>query len=179
MTAAGAAAVIRTLRYAAGALLAAAVIAVIWRPPLEARLPDEAAGSLAGDSLTALPTAAAERGGDTRLIIDHNIFATSRRAPSRRYAPDAGAGPAPMADVSAFADPMLGTAPPTLLGTVLQDGNARALLLAPGDSAARFYSVGERVAGFRVRTIESRRVVLVGPTGRIVLDLSKPNEDKP
>jgi hypothetical protein len=161
------------------AAIAVAVGALVWRPSLEADLPDEATGALVGDSTGAFASVAPARAGDAQRITASNIFAASRHAPVRRFAPgraapdDAGAD----AESGTAYDPALAGEAPTLLGTVLDALGDRALLLAPQvDSSARFYRVGERVGSYRVRRIEAGRVVLDGPTGRLVLELLKPNE---
>lgn len=165
---------------AAAALSALAVFAVVWQPSLEAKLPDEAAGALIGDSVPAFTAAGTARVQAADRIIANNVFATARRAPGRRFAPRAAAANEPAADAGLVFDPMSAAESPSLLGTVLDALGDRALILAPAvDSSARFYRVGERVGPYRVRRIEAGRVMLDGPSGRIVLELLKPNEARP
>ncbi len=172
----------RLLRAASVAVLTVAVSALLWRPSLDAELPDEATGTLTADSALAFPPVSAVRAGDAQRIVANNLFAASRRAPGRRYAPasDAAATPDATGDPGIVFDPLYSNDAPALLGTVIDALGARALVLAPAaDSAARFYRVGERVGTYRVRRIEPGRVVLDGPAGRIVLELLKPNEARP
>lgn len=163
------------------AAIAVGGVALIWQPRLEARLPAEAAGALLGDAATEFPPVPPDRVGDASRITASNIFAASRRAPSRRYAPGSELARASGAvtDVGTVLDPMFGGDTPSLLGTVLDALGDRALILAPQvDSIARFYKVGERLGLYRVRRIEAGRVLLDGPNGRVVLEL-KPNEARP
>jgi hypothetical protein len=172
----------RVLRVASVVAIAVAVAALLWRPSLEAALPDEAAGTLAADSALTFVPLPADRAGDAQRIVANNLFATSRRPPGRRYAPanDADSTPAAVGDAGMAYDPMYATDAPALLGTVIDALGARALILTPAvDSAPRFYRVGERTGAYRVRRIEAGRVWLDGPSGRIVLQLLKPNEARP
>lgn len=172
----------RLLRVASVIALAIALAALLWRPSLEAELPDEAAGTLAADSALTFAPLPADRAGDAQRIVENNLFATSRRPPGRRYAPatDAAATPEAVGDAAMAYDPAYGNDTPALLGTVIDALGARALLLTPSaDSAPRFYRAGDRAGAYRVRRIEAGRVVLDGPSGRIVLQLLKPNEARP
>jgi hypothetical protein len=180
MTAARSERLTRAAWIAAAALAALAVFGVVWQPALEAKLPDEAAGALIGDSVPAFNAAGNARMQAADRIIANNVFAATRRAPGRRFSPRAAAANEPAADAGLVFDPTYATEAPSLLGTVLDALGDRALILAPAvDSSARFYRVGERVGPYRVRRIEARRVMLDGPTGRIVLELFKPNEARP
>jgi hypothetical protein len=172
---------VRALRLASLAALAVGALALLWRPRLEAALPDDG-NALAGDSTLTFPAQQEARAGDAQRVVANNVFASSRRAPVRRYAPatDASAGPdAAGSDPGIAFDPMLSPDAPSLMGTVIDALGTRALLLAPAvDSLPRFYTVGDRVGSYRVRRIEAGRLTLDGPTGRIVLHL-KPNEARP
>lgn len=182
MTAARSEQLTRLLRVASVVALTIAGSALLWRPALDAELPDEAAGTLAADSALAFVPLPADRAGDAQRMVANNLFAASRRPPGRRYAPgnDAGGTPDAAGDAGMVFDPALAADTPTLLGTVIDALGARALIQAPAaDSVARFYRVGERVGAYRVRRIEAGRVVLDGPSGRIVLQLLKPNEARP
>jgi hypothetical protein len=123
-----------------------------------------------------LPDAAA-----AELVIASNIFSSSRRAPATRYDPYAPppdpyaptlqeyGTPEPMADAP---DP---DAVPRLFGIVTGPAGPAALLrLDPASPQARLYRAGERGAAYRVEKIEGQEVVLVGPSGRIVLRLAPP-----
>jgi len=160
------------------AALIVAAAALVWQPSLDAEIPDESAGAVAGDSLFAFPPVPAARAGDALRVTTGNVFAASRRAPARRYAPAsdaATAGGASSQDNAAF-DPTTAGDAPSLLGTVLDALGDRALMLVSQvDSHPRFFRVGERAGSYRVRRIEAGRVVLDGPNGRLVLEL-KPNE---
>lgn len=173
---------VRALRAVSIVAIGVALLALPWRPALQATLPDQASGALAGDSMLAFPASHPARAGDAQRIVANNMFAASRRAPGRRYAPASDASAAPDAAVSdpgIVFDPALAADAPSLLGTVIDALGARALLLVPAvDSLPKFYSVGERLGTYRVRRIEAGRVTLDGPNGRIVLQL-KPNEARP
>lgn len=171
----------RLLRVASVIAIAIAVAALLWRPSLEAELPDEAAGTLAADSALTFAPLPADRAGDAQRIVENNLFAPSRRPPGRRYAPtDAAATPEAVGDAAMVYDPAYGNDTPVLLGTVIDALGARALLATPpAESAPRFYRAGERAGAYRVRRIEAGRVVLDGPSGRIVVQLLKPNEARP
>ncbi len=172
---------VRALRLASVAAIAVGGLALVWRPSLDATLPDDANSALAGDTLTfAAPQQA--RAGDAQRVVANNVFASSRRAPGRRYAPATDASTAPDAaggDPGITFDPALSADSPSLMGTVIDALGSRALLIAPAvDSLPKFYGVGERIGTYRVRRIEAGRVTLDGPNGRIVLQL-KPNEARP
>jgi hypothetical protein len=172
----------RALRAVAVVSLAVAAVAPLWRPSLDAELPDESAGALAADSTRSFPDVPSARAADAQRVAQGNIFAAARRPPARRYVPGGtppGTGAADPEAALPF-DPAYTGESPTLLGTVLDALGDRALILIPQvDSTARFYRVGERAGPFRVRRIEAGRVVLDGPAGRVVLDLLKPNEARP
>ncbi|MGQ0643105.1 MAG: hypothetical protein ACT4P6_20350 [Gemmatimonadaceae bacterium] len=170
------------LRALAMAFVAVAAAALLWRPSLEAELPDESAGALVGDSLRVFPAVSPARVGDAQRVAASNIFAASRRAPGRRYAPgsDVPASSATIGDAGMPFDPANAADTPSLLGTVLDALGDRALILAPQvDSIPRFYRVGERAGSYRIRRIEAGRVLLDGPSGRVVLELLKPTEARP
>jgi hypothetical protein len=177
----------RSERLARGLWLASLVavatggLALVWRPALETSLPDDV-NAFTADSTLAFPALQDARAGDAQRVVANNVFASSRRAPGRRYAPATDASAAPDAagsDPGIAFDPTLSADSPTLMGTVIDALGARALLLAPAvDSLPTFYAVGHRVGAYRVRRIEAGRVTLDGPNGRIVLHL-KPNEARP
>lgn len=172
---------VRALRLASLAALAVGGLALVWRPRLETSLPDDV-NALAGDSALTFPAQQEARAGDAQRVVANNVFASSRRAPGRRYVPATDASAAPDAAGSepgiAF-DPTLSADAPSLMGTVIDALGTRALLLAPAvDSLPKFYNTGDRIGTYRVRRIEAGRVTLDGPNGRIVLHL-KPNEARP
>jgi hypothetical protein len=111
-------------------------------------------------------------------IILSNLFASSRTAPSRRYA-----GPGTNANYQAgteSAEPASAGFAPALLGTAVSEtpGATRALLqLDPADLTPRLYAVGEGAGGYRVVSIEARSVQLTGPRGRVVLRLPQDREE--
>lgn len=179
MTAARGARLIRTFRFASIGALGVALFALLWRPRLEASLPDQQLGA---DSSFTFRSVAAGAGAAQRVVAN-NVFASARRAPGRRYAPatDASAGPdAAAGDPGMVFDPGIVAADaPVVLGTVIDALGARALLAVPGaDSLPKFYTAGERVGAYRVRKVEAGRVILDGPNGRVILQL-KPNEARP
>ena len=168
---------ISALRLTSIGALGVAALALLWRPGLISSLPES---QIASDTMMfAAPQPSA---GEAKRIVANNVFAASRRAPGRRYAPATDASAAPDAaggDPGIAFDPALSTDSPSLMGTVIDALGARALLVAPAvDSLPKFYSVGERIGTYRVRRIEAGRVTLDGPNGRIVLHL-KPNEARP
>lgn len=170
----------RVLWLGAVVLVTLAASALLWQPSLAVETADEAAGTLVGDSVPAFNAASTAHVNAAERIVANNMFAATRRAPGRRFAPRTPTQGAEMpGEAGLVFDPTYGVDTPSLLGTVLDALGDRALLLAPSlDSLPRFYRVGERVAGFRVRRIEVGRVILEGPSGRVVLDL-KPNEARP
>lgn len=178
MTAARMDLIVRLLRAGTLVAAAAALAALLWRPSLDASYADEAAGSLLGDISAQAAALPAERATDASRIVANNLFASSRRAPGRRFAPSQGLSSPDGAAAGVF--DVAAADAPTLLGTVLDALGARALLQqTAADSGARFYSVGERIGGYRVRRVEAGRVTLDGPGGRVVLELLKPSEGRP
>ncbi len=174
----------RILRGATAAAIVLGAVVLLWRPrpvSLDAAQPDEATGALVGDSVLPFAALPAARAGDAQRIVANNVFTASRRAPGRRYSPaqDVPAASSGGSDASMTFEPPFATDAPSLLGTVLDALGDRALLMLPSiDSSARFYRVGERIGAYRVRRIEAGRVVVDGPSGRVILEL-KPNEARP
>lgn len=127
-----------------------------------------------------IPVAASTRASADSLtedIILHNLFASSRTAPTRRYSPGNAATQDPGSEVSASS--MSSSFTPELIGTAVSEkpGETRALLrLVSSDPAPRLYSVGDRAGGFSVVSIDARSVVLSGPRGRVVLRLPESEE---
>jgi len=168
---------IRALRLTSIGALGIVVLALLWRPGLMASMPES---EIASDTMMfAAPQPSA---GEAKRMVANNMFAASRRAPGRRYAPATDASAAPDAagnDPGIAFDPAVSAEAPSLMGTVIDALGARALLMAPAvDSLPKFYSVGERIGTYRVRRIEAGRVTVDGPNGRIVIHL-KPNEARP
>jgi hypothetical protein len=169
----------KTLWVSAAFLAIVSAGAVLWQPALEIDLPDESAGALLGDSVSAFTAARMSNISAADRIIANNLFAATRRAPGKRFSPRTAAQATDPGDAGPVFDPSYSADAPSLLGTVLDALGDRALLLAsPADSLARFYRVGDRVGAFRIRRIDVGRVTLDGPSGRVVLDL-KPNEARP
>ena len=140
---------------------------------------------LALPELPAVSTAPTDRSGADSLaedIILHNLFSSSRSAPSGRYRGPGMTGTQD-ADVSGYSpSPGMGNSgfTPSLVGTAISErpGATRALLvLDPADLTPRLYSVGESAGGYRVVSIEARSVELAGPRGRVVLRLPQDMED--
>ena len=117
--------------------------ALLWRPSLDAEMPDEAAGTLAADSSPSFPGVPAARAADATRIVDNNLFAASRQPPTRRYNPAQSANPEPFGvEPGLTADPTLAGEVPSLLGTAIDALGARALLQpSMSDSSAKFYRV--------------------------------------
>ncbi|MCU0635988.1 MAG: hypothetical protein MUE41_14025 [Gemmatimonadaceae bacterium] len=121
-------------------------------------------------------------------MVSQNIFSASRSAPATRWSPP-GLETAPPPDMPAIeptASPsvtadstMVSDEVPALYGTVVGEGAPRALLrLAPSDVAPRLYAVGERHGGWRVVSIDQRRVVLAGSAGTRTLRLPERPEQR-
>ena len=154
---------------------------LLWRPSLDAEIPDESAGALAGDSSPGFPGVPAARAGDASRIVGNNLFAPARQPPQHRYNPSAPPSTDAVGlDAGAVSDPLLAAELPSLLGTAIDALGTRALLqMSSSDSSAKFYRVGERIGVYRVQRIEAGRVILSGPSGRVTLELLKPNEVRP
>ena len=176
----------RVLDIASAIVIAVAVVLLFWRP---------------GDAVTprapriaAIPPTAPPRANvDTAatVIIAHNVFSATRRAPTQRFVPaseETGAltNEAAGGAMSMLSPAMLATggdsagtggavgndAPPRLYGIVAQDGVRRALLLLTDSGGPpRLYAVGDGQRGYRVMSIEPDRVVLATSTGLRTLRL--------
>jgi hypothetical protein len=129
--------------------------------------------------------------GAAERVVRTNVFSPRRTAPSRRYSfgepmpePDATAdagvaipseGLATSMDsttASTVADPV-----PHLYGTMLGPADSTALLrLDARVNEPRLFRVGDRAGGYRVVGISDRAVTLMGPTGRVVLRLPRPEQ---
>jgi hypothetical protein len=118
--------------------------------------------------------------GALERVVTSNIFSSSRRAPRDRYdpfapPPDPFAPPASDAEMPAAPEPVDPDAVPRLYGTVTGPAGPAALLrLDPSRPEAQLYREGERGGAYRVEKIDGPSVVLVGPSGRIVLRLTPP-----
>jgi hypothetical protein len=119
------------------------------------------------------------------------VFSPRRAAPSRRYSfgepapePELGvdAGLAVPSDgVSMTMDSATastaGDAVPHLYGTMLGSADSTALMrLDARVNEPRLFRVGDRAGRYRVVGISDRAVTLMGPTGRVVLRLPRPEQ---
>jgi len=156
-------------------------------PASRAQVTAIASATSASDSVR--PSAAADIGAADR-VIRTDIFSPRRAAPSQRYVFGEGA---PQADAASpemtVAPPLAGEpldsttastaadAVPHLYGTMLGPTDATALLrLDAHVSEPRLYRVGDRAGGYRVADIADRSVTLMGPGGRVVLRLVRPDQ---
>lgn len=127
--------------------------------------------------------------GAADRVVRTDIFSPRRAPPSRRYvfgdAQQADAAPAEMTVAPPLAgEPLDSTtastaadAIPHLYGTMLGPTDATALLRLDGHvSEPRLYRVGDRAGGYRVADIADRSVTLMGPGGRVVLRLVRPDQ---
>lgn len=130
--------------------------------------------------------------GAAERVVRTNVFSPRRTAPLRRYSfgepmpePDAAAPDAGVAipseelatsmdstTASTVSDPV-----PHLYGTMLGPADSTALLrLDARVNEPRLFRVGDRAGGYRVVGISDRAVTLMGPTGRVVLRLPRPEQ---
>jgi hypothetical protein len=155
---------------ATAAVVAAAALRVL---PPSVDGPARAPGipdSLPPSRVVALDAAAAEE-----IVMGH-VFAASRRPPSMRYVPPEFGADSSMGSIDL--DPMVPDSTmtgmdtgPQLFGTVVTDGEARALLQLSTTSGPRLYRAGDRDGAFTVISVAPREVVLRGPGGRRTLRL--------
>jgi hypothetical protein len=128
--------------------------------------------------------------GAADRVVRTDIFSPRRAPPSQRYvfgdgAQQADAAPPEMTVAPPLAgEPLDSTAAstatdgvPHLYGTMLGPADATALLrLDSRVSEPRLYRVGDRAGGYRVVEIADRSVTLMGPGGRTVLRLVRPDQ---
>jgi hypothetical protein len=125
--------------------------------------------------------------GAADRVIRSNIFSPRRAAPAQRYSlGDPASEPDAMVDegVAVSADPAMpdsagastvSDAVPHLYGTMLGSTESTALLrLDARVSEPKLFRAGDRAGGYRVVEIADRSVTLMGPSGRVVLRLPRP-----
>jgi Type II secretion system protein C len=107
--------------------------------------------------------------GSSAAIVQGNVFAPSRSAPSPRYVPP---------DLVSAGEPeqptrrRVATTRLRLFGTVLGPSGPAALIDAdPAVRGAEIYQVGDTVDGRRIVAVSESTVVLDGAGGRMVLRL--------
>jgi hypothetical protein len=146
-----------------------------------------ASGSPVGDSVR--QAAVADLGAADR-VVRTDIFSPRRTAPSQRYVLGDGGSQADAAPAETTVAPALAGEPmdsatastaadvvPHLYGTMLGPVDATALLRLDGRvSEPRLFRVGDRAGGYRVVEIADRSVTLMGPGGRVVLRLVRPDQ---
>ena len=122
---------------------------------------------------TSLPVAGAD--SVMRVVVNGNVFSSTRRAPVTRFVvpgsltPDAPATAAMPSNAGSNEDDAL----PRLSGIIAMNGERRALLqFATQDGAPRLYRVNDVHAGYRVVRIDMDRVILASATGTRTLRLS-------
>lgn len=151
-------------------LVAAGIGLWIWRPPL--RLPDIAQppatqpSPVSSESLRTGKVAATI--ADAGVIVNENIFSSTRAAPRVRYTPP-GAGDTDAFPAAAPADEaMVIEAPlPQVFGTMTGPGGATALIQPDSAGASgRLYREGDKVGEFFIIRITSGSVMVRGPGGR-------------
>ena len=145
--------------------------------PVNADVEPLAAG-IRADSIPVAATTSTSADSLTEDIILHNLFASSRTAPSRRYSGTDVTSRDVDAEVSASS--MASSFMPELIGTAVsgKPGETKALLrLIASDPSPRLYAVGDRAGGYSVVSIDARTVVLSGPRGRVVLRLPENEEN--
>jgi hypothetical protein len=160
------------------ALLLIPFSAPVVRTPAAVSL---SAGAADGGKLPVADIGAADR------VVRSNIFSSRRAAPAQRYSlgdlvsePDAlvDAGIAVSADPAmsdSTAASTVSDAVPHLYGTMLGSAESTALLrLDARVSEPRLFRAGDRAGGYRVVEIADRSVTLMGPSGRVVLRLPRP-----
>ena len=131
--------------------------------------------------------------GATDRVVRMNIFSARRSPPSRRSmfgeVPDEVGVDASevvasdMVPATLAAEPLDSTtastasdAVPHLYGTMMGPTDMTALLrLDAHVTEPRLYRVGDHAGGYRVVEIADRSVTVVGPGGRVVLRLARPN----
>jgi hypothetical protein len=102
-------------------------------------------------------------------VTQANVFSASRRAPRERFVLP---GQESMAVAASLYD--TGDSGPQLYGIVMVDGARRALLqVGDADSVPRLVGAGDRLQGYRVRTIDADRVELTSAAGSRIVRLSR------
>ena len=144
--------------------------------------------SLAAGSTEEARLPVADIGAGER-VVRTNIFSPRRAAPTQRYSfGDPSPDPNETVDAGVALPPESLTsdstvastasdAVPHLYGTMLGPLESTALLrLDARVSEPRLFRVGDRAAGYRVVEIADRAVTLMGPNGRVVLRLARPEQ---
>ena len=112
------------------------------------------------------------------LVVNGNVFSSTRRAPVTRFAVPGQTAmdvtPVMPGTPAAGADLSEEDALPRLSAIVALNGERRALLqFAASDGAPRLYRVNDERAGYRVVRIDTDRVVLASRAGTRTLRLSQ------
>jgi hypothetical protein len=169
-------------------VLGGILLLVLPSPSPSAKAP--AVVSFAAGTTEDVRQPAADVGAADR-VVRTNVFSPRRAAPSRRYSfgdpppePELGvdAGLAVASEgVSMTMDSATASTAadvvPHLYGTMLGPADSTALLrLDARVNEPRLFRVGDRAGGYRVVGISDRAVTLMGPTGRVVLRLPRPEQ---
>jgi len=175
---------------AATVLLVVAGIALLLVPTPMPAGREPATVASAGELPDSLEPPVADLGAAER-VVRTDIFSSRRSAPARRSmfgeTSDAGGAPVDMTPTALAGEPMdstAGAAPstasdavPHLYGTMMGPTESTALLrLDARASEPRLYRIGDRAGGYRVAEIADRTVTVVGPRGRVVLRLARPDQ---
>jgi len=176
---------------AATVLLVVGGVALLFVPtPMPAGRPPVVTSS-AGELPDSLGSPVADLGAAER-VVRTDIFSSRRTAPARRSmfgetSDSSGVAPVDVTpsalageplDSTAGATPSTASDPvPHLYGTMRGPTESTALLrLDARVSEPRLYRVGDRAGGYRVTEIADRTVTLVGPSGRVLLRLARPDQ---
>ena len=178
----------RVLDVFAAACTIVAVLLFVWPTPsgdvpsAAAREPTKSPASatvppIAAESPALNADASSESDSLIAVIVNGNVFSSTRRAPRTRFLPPTEralvAESPPAYGASRIADPSSDSLP-ALSGIVAVNGERRALLqMVAADEAPRLYRVNETHAGYRVMQIGPDMVVLASRAGTRTLRLSR------
>lgn len=148
------------------ALAATGVGLWIWQPPLPAaaKAPDLVSPAPGPRSVSVVPSVV-----ENRVIVDANIFSSTRAAPRVRYTPPGAGDERDVASMSEAANAamIVETPLPQVFGTMTGPGGSTALIQSDSAGASgRLYREGDQVGQYRIIRITGGSVVVRGPSGR-------------